>query len=118
MFEQPDDQLFGDGQPFTGAHPTNRELIGQLRAWGFTRRKEDGVHVVFRGPKGGTVRVIRSQLGRADPALVNKAAQLTTNDSSLRQTSVMAAMMIAIKHIWQHKMRCSGQLHRSTGSLP
>ena len=66
MPEQPDDQLSSDGQPFTGAHPTNREFVEQLRAWGFTQRKEDGVHVVFRGPKGGTVRVIRSQLGRAD----------------------------------------------------
>jgi hypothetical protein len=34
------------------------------------------VHTVFRGPRGGTLRVIRSQLGRADPALVDKAAQL------------------------------------------
>jgi hypothetical protein len=27
-------------------------------------------------------------------------------------------MMIAIKRIWQHKMRYSGQLHRLAGSLP
>lgn len=76
MPEQPDDQLFGDGQPFTGAHPTNREFVEQLRAWGFTQRKEDGVHIVFRGPKGGTVRVIRSQLGRADTVVADKAARL------------------------------------------
>src|SRR5512142_2941463 len=76
MPEQPDDQLFSDGQPFTGAHPTNREFVEQLRAWGFTQRKEDGVHLVFRGPKGGTMRVIRSQLGRADPAVADKAARL------------------------------------------
>ena len=76
MPEQPGDQLFSDGQPFTGAHPTNREFVEQLRAWGFTRRKEDGVHVVFRGPKGGTVRVIRSQLGRADTVAADKAARL------------------------------------------
>jgi hypothetical protein len=30
----------------------------------------------------------------------------------------LAAMMTAIKHIWQHKMRNSGQSHRLTGSLP
>ena len=76
MPEQPGDQLFSDGQPFTGAHPTNREFVEQLRAWGFTRRKEDGVHVVFRGPRGGTVRVIRSQLGRADTVVADKAARL------------------------------------------
>ena len=76
MPEQPGDQLFSDGQPFTGAHPTNREFVEQLRAWGFTRRKEDGVHVVFRGPKGGTVRVIRSQLGRANTVAADKAARL------------------------------------------
>ncbi len=34
------------------------------------------MHTVFRGPKGGTLRVIRSQLGRADPAQVDKAARL------------------------------------------
>jgi hypothetical protein len=34
------------------------------------------VHVVFRGQKGGTLRVIRSQLGRADPAVAGKAARL------------------------------------------
>ena len=70
MPEQPDDQVFSDGQLFTGAYPTNREFVEQLRAWGFTQRKEDGVHLVFRGPKGGTLRVIRSQLGRADPAVL------------------------------------------------
>jgi hypothetical protein len=74
--DQPDGQLSSDGQPFTGAHPTNRELVEQLRAWGFTQRKQDGVHAVFRGPKGGTVRVIRSQLGRADTAVADKAARL------------------------------------------
>jgi len=74
--EQPGNQLFSDGQPFAGAHPTNREFVEQLRAWGFTRCKEDGVHVVFRGPKGGSVRVIRSQLGRADTVAADKAARL------------------------------------------
>lgn len=34
------------------------------------------MHTVFRGPHGGTLRVISSQLGRADPALVDKAARL------------------------------------------
>ncbi len=28
MPEQPGDQLSSDGQPFTGAHPTNREFVG------------------------------------------------------------------------------------------
>jgi len=59
-----------------GPHPTCRELVAQLTAWGCTQRREDHVHTVFRGPRGGTLRVIRSQLGRADPALVEKAARL------------------------------------------
>jgi hypothetical protein len=65
-----------DAQQFAGPHPTCREFAAQLIAWGFTQRGEDQVHTVFRGPRGGTLRVIRSQLGRADPALVDKAARL------------------------------------------
>ena len=65
-----------DAQDFAGPHPTCRELVAQLAAWGFTERGEDHVHTVFRGPRGGTVRVLRSQLGRADPALADKAARL------------------------------------------
>src|SRR6266550_958979 len=65
-----------DAQDFAGPHPTCREFVAQLAVWGFTRRGEGHVHTVFRGPRGGTLRVIRSQLGRADPALVDKAAQL------------------------------------------
>jgi hypothetical protein len=61
---------------FAGPHPTCREFVAQLAAWGFTQRGEDNVHTVFRGPHGGTLRVIRSQLGRADPALTGKAARL------------------------------------------
>ena len=65
-----------DDQHFAGPHPTCRELVAQLTAWGFTQRGEEDVHTVFRGPRGGTLRVIRSQLGRADPALADKAARL------------------------------------------
>jgi hypothetical protein len=65
-----------DAQHFAGPHPTCREFVTQLAAWGFTQRGEDHVHTVFRGPQGGTLRVIRSQLGRADPAQVDKAARL------------------------------------------
>jgi hypothetical protein len=65
-----------DSQDFAGPHPTCREFVAQLTAWGFTVRRDDHVHTIFRGPRGGTLRVIRSQLGRADPALVEKAAQL------------------------------------------
>ena len=65
-----------DAQHFPGPHPTCREFVAQLAVWGFTKRREENLHTVFRGPRGGTLRVIRSQLGRADPALVDKAAQL------------------------------------------
>jgi hypothetical protein len=65
-----------DGQDFAGPHPTCLEFVAQLTAWGFTKRRDDHVHTVFRGPRGGTLRVIRSQLGRADPSLVQKAARL------------------------------------------
>jgi hypothetical protein len=40
--------------------------VEQLTTWGFTQRKEGGVHIVFRGPHGGTLRVIRSLLSRVD----------------------------------------------------
>ena len=65
-----------DAQDFAGPHPTCREFVVQLGAWGFSRRGEEGVHSVFRGPRGGTLRVLRSQLGRADPVAVGKAARL------------------------------------------
>src|SRR5262245_64454109 len=65
-----------DAQHFAGPHPTCREFVAQLAAWGFTKRGEQDVHTVFRGPRGGRLRVLRSQLGRADPALVDKAARL------------------------------------------
>jgi hypothetical protein len=51
-----------DAEDFAGPHPTCREFVTQLAAWGFTPRGEDHVHTVFRGPRGGTLRVIRSQL--------------------------------------------------------
>jgi hypothetical protein len=65
-----------DARDFAGPHPTWREFTAQLGAWGFARRGEEGVHAVFRGPRGGPLRVLRSQLGRADPAAVEKAARL------------------------------------------
>jgi hypothetical protein len=65
-----------DSQLFVGPHPTVREFVQQLGLWGFIRRGEHGVHTVFRGPHGGTVRVVRSELGRADAAVVGKAARL------------------------------------------
>jgi hypothetical protein len=65
-----------DAQQFAGSHPTCREFVERLTAWGFVQRGEEDVHTVFRGPRGGTLRVIRSQLGRADPALTEKAARL------------------------------------------
>jgi hypothetical protein len=65
-----------DAQDFAGPHPTCRELVAQLAAWGFTKRREENVHSLYRGPHGGTLRVIRSELGRADPAATGKAARL------------------------------------------
>lgn len=53
-----------DEGTFTGAHPTNREFHDQLLTWGFTQRREDGVHLVLRGPHGGTLRILRSLTGR------------------------------------------------------
>lgn len=69
-----------DPATFTGPHPTHRDLVDQLRAWGFTQRRTDGVHLVFRGPHGGTVRVLRSLLGRADADTAAKAARLARVD--------------------------------------
>jgi hypothetical protein len=51
-----------DAEDFAGPHPTCREFVTQLAACGFTPRGEDHVHTVFRGPRSGTLRVIRSQL--------------------------------------------------------
>lgn len=65
-----------DADTFTGAHPTAREFHDQLLAWGFRQRREDGVHVVMRGPHGGSVRILRSLGGRVDAELVEKAARL------------------------------------------
>jgi hypothetical protein len=73
-----------DTATFTGAHPTARDLVAQLEVWGFTRRPArrgtDGVHLAFRGPRGGTVRVLRSLMGRADAGVVAKAARLAGVD--------------------------------------
>lgn len=63
-------------QPSTGTPRTNREFAEQLTAWDFAQRKVDGVHLVFRGPHGGTLRVLRSLTGRADTPVVEKAARL------------------------------------------
>lgn len=65
-----------NSQPSTGTPRTTREFVDQLTAWNFVQRKVDGVHVVFRGPHGGTLRVLRSLLGQADTAVVEKAARL------------------------------------------
>ncbi|MBW0091807.1 hypothetical protein I4I73_23235 [Pseudonocardia sp. KRD-184] len=61
---------------FTGAHPSTGQLVEQLHAWGFRQLRVEGVHLVFRGPHGGTLRVLRSMLGRADAAVTAKAARL------------------------------------------
>ena len=65
-----------DARDFAGPHPTCRELVARLAAWGFTRRKEEGMHTLYPGPHGGTLRVIRSELGPADPVTAEKAARL------------------------------------------
>lgn len=69
-----------DTTTFTGAHPTTRDLVAQLEVWGFTQRRTDGVHLTFRAPRGGTVRVLRSLMGRADAGVVTKAARLAGTD--------------------------------------
>jgi hypothetical protein len=63
-------------EQFTGTHHTNQEFADQLATWGFAPRKEEGPHTVYRGPHGGTLRVIRSKLGRADITAAAKAARL------------------------------------------
>ena len=65
---------------FTGAHPSTGQLVEQLHAWGFRQLRVEGVHLVFRGPHGGTLRVLRSMLGRADAAVTAKAARLAEVD--------------------------------------
>lgn len=65
---------------FTGAHPSTGTLVEQLHAWGFRQLRVQGVHLVFRGPRGGTLRVLRSMLGRADAAVTAKAARLAEVD--------------------------------------
>jgi hypothetical protein len=62
-----------DEQTFTGAHPTTREFVEQLTSWGFTRRRDDGVHTVFHGTGGGTARVVRwpARLARRGKGAVN-----------------------------------------------
>lgn len=60
---------------FNGAHPSTAQFVQQLSSWGYTHRREEGVHVVLRAPGGGTLRVLRSQLGRADLTTVAKAAR-------------------------------------------
>jgi hypothetical protein len=65
---------------FTGAHPSTGQLVEQLHAWGFRQLRVEGVHLVFRGPHGGTLRVLRSMLGRADAAATAKAARLAEVD--------------------------------------
>lgn len=64
-----------DHHAFTGAHPTARDFQNQLQAWGFTRRGEDGVHLVYRARGGGRIKLLRSLAGRADADLVAKAAR-------------------------------------------
>lgn len=65
---------------FTGAHPSTGQLVEQLHAWGFRQLRVEGVHLVFRGPHGGTLRVLRSLLGRADAAVTAKATRLADVD--------------------------------------
>lgn len=65
-----------DLSTFVGAHPTNAEFAAQLEAWGFTRLRVEGVHLIFRAQGGGRVRVLRSLHGRADAANVAKATTL------------------------------------------
>lgn len=62
--------------PLTPARRTNQEFAQQLVVWSFAQRKIDGPHRVYRGPHGGTLRVLRSLLGRADPGQAEKAAHL------------------------------------------
>lgn len=63
-------------EQFAGPHPTCSEFVVRLKEWGFQQGREEGVHIVFRGPHGGKLKVIRSQLGRADPDMVDRAAKL------------------------------------------
>jgi hypothetical protein len=64
-----------NSQTFTGAHPSARDFLDRLLAWGFTRRGEAGPHVVYRAPGGGRVKLLRSLTGRADAELAAKAAR-------------------------------------------
>lgn len=62
-----------DQATFAGPHPTIGEFLDRLESWGFQRRPDQGVQAVMRAPHGGSIRVVRSRIGRADPHLVAKA---------------------------------------------
>ncbi len=47
-----------------------------LNVWGFHKTKNEGQRSVFRGPRGGTLRINNSMSGAADPQQVEKAAGL------------------------------------------
>jgi hypothetical protein len=47
---------------------------------GVHRAARRRLHLVFRGPHGGTLRVVRSLLGRVDAAVVDKAARIAEVD--------------------------------------
>jgi hypothetical protein len=85
-------------QDFAGPHPTCRELVGRLAAWGFTKRRDENVHTLYRGPHGGTLRVLRSELGRADPAVAEKAARLTGVTTAQFWAGPAAALATARVH--------------------
>src|SRR5215475_6930504 len=91
-----------DAEDFAGPHPTCREFVARLAAWGFTERGEEHVHTVFRGPHGGRKRAAHDSImslvlaihAEADrPLGFDQVAELAGNRVTRAQVSAASAAL-------------------------